>query len=139
MPIYRFELEARLRTQAAIARIKELVGPPRSFWTGFSFGAGDDATPPFIGKIEGDSFRVRRDIHYRNSFLPLVWGRISSVPMGTHISVTMFLHPTVVLCMAVWFCGVGVGAWSFLIALRSADDWAYMVPAVMLVFGYVLI
>src|SRR2546425_5398947 len=81
MPIYWFELEARLGTQAAIARIKELVGPPRSFWTGFSFGAGDDATPPFIGKIEGDSFRVRRDIHYRNSFLPLVWGRISSVPM----------------------------------------------------------
>ena len=139
MPIYRFELEARLGTQAAIARIKELVGPPRSFWTGFSFGAGDDATPPFIGKIEGDSFRVRRDIHYRNSFLPLVWGRISSVSMGTHISVTMFLHPIVALFMAVWFCGVGVGAWSFLHAPRSTDHWASIVPVCLLVFGVALV
>src|SRR5947199_9411015 len=92
MAIYRCELEARLGTQATIARSKELVWPPRSFWTGFSFGAGGDATPPFIGKIEGDSFRVRRDIHYRNSFLRLVWGRISSVHMGYHMRITLFCH-----------------------------------------------
>src|SRR2546425_2497227 len=138
MPIYWFELEARLGTQAAIARIKELVGPPRSFWTGFSFAAGDDATPPFIGKIEGDSFRVRRDIHYRNSFLPLVWGRISSVPMGTHISVTMFLHPIVALFMAVLFFGVGVGAWGFFHAPRTPVHLASIVPGFLLLFWVVL-
>src|SRR3989442_13363605 len=135
MPIYWFELEARLGTQAAIARIKELVGPPRSFWTGFSFGAGDDATPPFIGKIEGDSFRVRRDIHYRNSFLPLVWGRISSVPMGTHISVTMFLHPMVALFMAVWVFGLGGGGGGFFYGPRSRGHWGFTVSVCLLVFG----
>ena len=138
MPIYRFELEARLGTQAAIARLKELVGPPRSFWRGLWFG-GDDVTPPFIGKIEGDFFRIRRDIRYRNSFQPLVWGRISSVPMGTRISVTMFLHPIVALFVAVWFCGVGVGVWSFFHAPGSTNHWVSIVPVCLLVFGIALV
>src|SRR2546426_7910971 len=108
MPIYRFKIETGLTTQAAIARVKELVGPPRSFWGGvqYSFGLGD-AAPPFVGKVERDRFRVHRDIRYRNSFLPMVWGHITSGPTGSRVRVTVFMHPVVTGFMAVWFYGLG--------------------------------
>ena len=68
------------------------------------------ASPPFIGTVQDDSFRLRRDIRYRNSFLPLVWGRFISTPTGTRVSVTMFIHPLVALFMAFWLGMVGYGA-----------------------------
>ena len=141
MPFYRFKLEVRLTTQAAMARIKELVAPPRTFFAEIKrgFSSGGDASPPFIGKVEEDSFRVRRDIRYRNSFLPLVWGRINSVPMGTHISVTMYLHPIVAAFMLFWFFGVGAGALAFLNAPLGKDQWESFVPVGMLVFGVALV
>ena len=139
MPIYRFEIEAGLTKQATIARIKELVGPPRSFWRGAkSFGLGD-AAPPFVGKVEGDSFRVRRDIRYRNSFVPLVWGHITSVPMGSRVRVTMFIHPFIAAFMSVWFYGVGFGAVAFFKEPDAVHRWAALLPLGLLFFGVALV
>jgi hypothetical protein len=45
--------------------------------------------PPFIGSVQDHSFRIRRDIRYRNSFLPLVWGHIVPTPTGTRVIVTV--------------------------------------------------
>jgi len=134
MPIYRFKIEARLTSQATIARIKEMVGPRRSFLEQ-GFWAGGDARPPFIGKVEGDSFRVRRDIRYRNSFLPLIWGRITNQPMGTRVSVTMYIHPIVALFMLVWFSGVVAGVTAFSNPMHPL----LIVPVGLLVFGIALV
>lgn len=135
MPIYHFKIESHLTSQAAIARLKEMVGPPR-FFLGQGYLAGGEAGPPFIGKVEGDSFRVRRDIRYRNAFLPLIWGRITTGPMGTRVSVTMFMHPIMTLFMLVWFSGVGAGV------AAAFSDPVYpllFIPAGLLVFGVALV
>lgn len=142
MPIYQFEVQSHLTPRLAMERVKELVGPKRTFLGEFkrSFGAGEESGRPFIGSVEADSFRVRRDIRYRNSFLPLVWGHIGSIPMGSRLRVTMFLHPLVAVFMLVWFSGVGVGALAFFNSPpNSASHWAGLVPIGMLVFGVALV
>jgi hypothetical protein len=87
MPIYRFHVAEK---------------PPlwKSLFAGW--GSRDPGCLPFIGTVYEDSFRVRRDIRYRNSFLPMVWGRLESIPSGTRVFVTMFIHPLVALFMVFW-------------------------------------
>jgi len=133
MPIYHFEIETCLTSQAAIARIRDMVGPPRSFLQGVWTGGA--ASPPFIGKVERDSFRVRRDIRYRNSFQPLIWGRITNEPMETHVNVTMFIHPVVALFMLLWFSGIGSSVVTFSNPLHPM----LIVPAGLLIFGVALV
>lgn len=138
MPIYRFQVETRLAPSAAIARLKALTGPPRSFWSGYTFGP-DDSFPPFIGKVAEKSFRLRRDIHYRNSFLPLIWGRATVLPDGSRIRVTMFLHPFMTIFMALWLYGIGTLVVEFLSNPPPTHRWAAVGPASLLVFGIALV
>jgi hypothetical protein len=65
--------------------------------------------PPFIGSVQDYSFRIRRDIRYRNSFLPLVWGHIVPTPTGAGVIVTMFMHPFTLAFMLFWLGIVGRG------------------------------
>ena len=96
----------------------------------------------FIGTANGDRFRFRRDIRYRNSFLPVVLGRVTTVPTGVRVDVIMFLHPIVAVFMLVWFSGVGyaVGltAWTLLRTPRDAPI-GFLVAMAILVFGVVLV
>ena len=102
MPFYRCELAANLTAESAMARIRAMITPRPSPWNGFQRSFTIPIFP-FIGTVEGDRFRVRRDIRYRNSFLPIVLGRVRTVPTGVRVGVTMFLHPTVAVFMLVWF------------------------------------
>jgi hypothetical protein len=88
------------------------VGDKPPFWKSLStaWWSRDPTSPPLIGIVDDDSFRVRRDIRYRNSFLPLVWGRFVSTPTGTRVNVIMFMHPLVALFMVFWLGTAGYGA-----------------------------
>jgi hypothetical protein len=57
---------------------------------------------PFVGYVKEDSFRLQRNIRYRNSFLPLIRGRIVPTETGTQVQVTMFMHPVAVIFMVFW-------------------------------------
>src|SRR3954469_9565673 len=52
---------------------------------------------PYEGTIHGKEFEIRRDIHYRNSFLPTIKGSISSDLTGTLISIKMQLSAFVIV------------------------------------------
>ena len=144
MPFYRRELTTNLPAESAIARIKAAVGPAPSGRRMFRRSVGQDvlASPPFVGTVEGDRFRVRRDITYRNSFLPVVSGRVVNVPSGVRVSVTMYLQPAIAVFMLVWFCGVGaatvVAIPRLLIPCGHVQLELFILPA-MLVFAVVLV
>jgi hypothetical protein len=96
MPFYRFHLDTPLSESAACERIQELIRPRRTFreWIAFNITREDNTVgPPFLGKVGFRTFRLRRDIRYRNSFLPMVWGSIVPSRVGSRISVNMFMHP----------------------------------------------
>ena len=52
-----------------------------------------------------------RNIDHRNSFLPLVRGRIDQGPGGSRISVILYIHPSVAIFMLGWLILVGRTAW----------------------------
>jgi hypothetical protein len=112
MPIYRFHMDIDAPRQTAAERLRAVVGDKPPFWKSLSTGwcSRDPAGPPFIGIVGDDSFRVTRQIRYRNSFLPLVWGRFISTPTGTRVNVIMFIHPLVALFMVFSLGTVGHGA-----------------------------
>ncbi len=55
---------------------------------------------PYQGKLDSDRFEIRRIIHYKNSFLPVVRGKICAEQDGSTIRITMMPHAIIVALMA---------------------------------------
>src|SRR5438552_3137022 len=141
MPFYRFHLDTALPESAAFERVQEVTRPRRTFRESIAAAFRRDvaAGPPFLGTVGRSSFRLRRDIRYRNSFLPLVWGRIVPSPGGSRINVTMFLHPLVALFMIFWFSGLGYAVVQLWVHRKEAVPFAVLIPAAMILFGVALV
>lgn len=117
-------------------RIHRLVRETPTFWSSVKeqFGSRPDNSPPFIGTVEGSAFHIRRDIRYRNSFLPRVHGQVAASRLGTRIDITMSLHPLVTIFMLFWLGGVGLGGF----AAAHANPKDALVPMGMFAFGIAL-
>jgi hypothetical protein len=109
MPFYRFEIEVNAPPPVVVERLRTIVRAKLSFRESlrqsFPFNRAEGA--PFIGSVQDDSFKMKRNIRYRNSFLPMIRGTISSYGVGTRVSMTMFLHPAVAIFMIFWLSMVG--------------------------------
>jgi hypothetical protein len=106
-----------------------------------------NGTGGFTGTAEGGHFYLRRDINYRNSFLPRLQGTIETDRQtgGSRIAVRMELQKPVRIFMGVWLlCVGGFGIPLAIAALTHRlqppqNDWMGVVmPSFMLVFGLVL-
>lgn len=139
MPIYRFQIESSLPAENILWKIRALVRESPRFVQSINEAFGDRPKdcPPFIGKVEGNVFRIRRDIHYRNSFLPLVRGSVTPSSNGTKVSISMHLHPFVALFMLFWLGGVGSGMIAA-VTSQSGNIGAALFPGGMFAFGIVL-
>jgi hypothetical protein len=102
-----------------------------------SFGKRSEESSPFIGSMDETTFHMRRDIHYRNSFLPQVHGSVKSLPTGARVLVTMYLHPVVAVFMLFWLGAVGVGAVA-VIASQSGGAQPVLILTGMFMFGIAL-
>jgi hypothetical protein len=130
MPIYRFQIDVNAPPQVVAERLKSIVGEEPGFWGSMAWRSRGSTDSSFVGTVEDDSFRIRRDIRYRNSFLPLIWGRITLTGTGSRIYVTMFLHPLVALFMVFWLVMAG----NFALNLQPPS----LVAVGMFIFGVVL-
>jgi hypothetical protein len=114
MAIYRFHVDINVPPHIAVERLRAIVLNEKerpSFWEAFrmAWRSPDLMSPPFVGTVQEDSFRIRRDIRHRNSFLPVVCGRLVPTPTGTRVWVTMFIHPLVLVFMLFWLGMIGGG------------------------------
>lgn len=57
---------------------------------------------PFKGTILENKFKIQRLSRYRNSWIPIIEGTISSKSYGTNIKVKMTAHPIVQIFMTIW-------------------------------------
>ena len=143
MPFYRFHLDTPLSESAASERIQKFTRPHRAFreWVAFNIKnitrEDNTAGPPFLGTV-GRTFRLRRDIRYRNSFLPLIRGRIVPSARGSRVNVTMFVHRLLALFMIFWFSGLGYGVVQLWVHRKQAVPFAVLIPAAMILFGLAL-
>jgi hypothetical protein len=83
-----------------------------------------DVDTPFVGTTSSDRFAIQRVVRNRNSFNPMLFGRLEPGPDGTRIKVVMTLHPASWIFLALWsvvigYCAVAypAGRWSTLSAI----------------------
>jgi len=109
MPYYHFVINAHAPHQVVTERLRSVHKTPREL-AALPEPSRRELVTPFVGYVKEDSFSLKRNIRYRNSFLPLIRGRIVSTETGTQVKVTMFMHPVVAVFMAFWLWFVGSGA-----------------------------
>jgi len=95
---------------------------------------------PFNGTIQGQKFTISRNIKYRNSFLPIIKGKITPYQAGSIVDITMSIHPFVIIFTTIWLSIVGMGALSFVLVMISSGKFmiAGLIPMAMLIFGCLL-
>lgn len=133
MPFYRFHIDVDVPPQVVVERLRSIVRDRPTWRESFRRMRpfGNQVTAPFIGSVFDESFKLRRDILYRNSFLPMIWGHIMPNGVGARVSVTMFIHPLVAVFMIFWLGVVAFGA-------VSARGTSSLIPLGMLIFGIAL-
>lgn len=70
----------------------------------------------FIGEIDPYDFKIIRNIHYRNSFLPVIRGAIKKGEGAYLVALKMQLHPLTYVFLIIWFVFAG---FAFLIGILS--------------------
>ena len=96
----------------------------------------------FHGTITDNTFRLQRNIHYHNSFLPVIRGRVDPTEIGSEIRLEMGLHPLVIAFLAVWFAFVVLACLATLFGTIAGDSpfplLGRLLPWGMLLFGILL-
>ena len=99
---------------------------------------------PYIGKIYNDSFEIKRAINYRNSFLPIIKGRIENHITGSKIHVKMGLVEIVKIFMTFWFGAVLLACAAVTYSVINSDingehGFFIFIPFVMLIGGILMV
>jgi hypothetical protein len=63
---------------------------------------------PYLGTLDGYKFEIRRIIHYRNSFLPIIKGEIRPDAGGSSIEITMHPHLVAIVLLIGLLAGAGL-------------------------------
>ena len=142
LPYEKLTIKTKLRPEEVLQNLNNVVEPRKHFR-----GWKKTSEKSYEGNVEGLSFNLFRIIYYRNSFLPVIKGKIESDIGGSSIQISMHPHILVILFMVIWMAGAG---WMFFSSFsfeifkndpRGFDfipDFLYS-PFSMILFAYALI
>jgi hypothetical protein len=134
LPFEKFVIESALSKEETIIELMKNIEAEKTIrlWN-------KKSTKEFEGHISGNEFEIKRIINYRNSFLPVINGRIETFGDKARLTIDMRVQIFVIIFMTIWFSFVGL---SFLAELFSDTDEfsidSILFPGGMLLFGYVL-
>jgi hypothetical protein len=135
LPYDSFVIQTADPLPKVVARLQaQVAAPPLFKWQ----VQGD---PAYFGRVGETEFKIFPRIGYRNSFVPIVCGKLVDEKAGAVAYVRMRLHLSVVIFMAVWIAFVGsifIGLAVPTIIERQSPIAILIVPAALLVFGTVL-
>ena len=136
LPYQRLIFESPLSKEEVVRRLTLEVATRQFGWRW-----SDERTETFEGTVSEESFQINRIIRYRNSFLPVIQGRISPHARGVQIAVTMRLHVAVLIFSIVWLSFVGFGVTAFVsefLETRRVEVGA-LIPIGMMIFFYLMV
>jgi hypothetical protein len=119
LPFHRFEITSPLRREEVLAAISSRLEERKWFAVRMPGAQNDER---FEGAVTADSFNITRIMGYRNSFAPVIDGKVHEAGRFSRIVITMQLH-IVVLIFMVMFAVIAGAA----LAISSA------LPGVMMV------
>jgi hypothetical protein len=135
IPFDSISLRTKLKAEEVQKRLNLNVST-----TGF-FESDKDYGKPFKGRIEGNTFVIKRKMISRNSFRPVLSGMIEDTLIETVIHVKMRLTIYAMVFMIVWLGIMGfiTGAFSFVpFSGHGSVDFFAFLPWVILVFVYLI-
>jgi hypothetical protein len=143
LPVENYVLTTKLSQQEVHNRIAANIEPREGI--GLSLVPRNNSKP-YEGKIYNNQFSINRIIHYKNAFLPMIKGSISTYLGQTQIAITMKPYTVVLVLIYVWMGFVGLACIGSLIAIvingKRLFEGEYAafgyIPFVMLVFGAAL-
>jgi len=97
-------IKTRMTPEEAEEVLRRFVRPKGSFLHDLK-GPGewsDHAGRPFIGRVSENRFKFHRFITGRDSFLPIISGRITPVEGGAELRGAMRLHLSVAIFVIAW-------------------------------------
>lgn len=119
------------KTKAEIIQIlKENISEKRSIF----YSSYDEF---FNGKVFDDSFKIQKNISYRNSFLPIIIGTIKETENGSEISLKMRANRFVAGIMIFWFSIVIL--FCLITPFLKIEFPFCLIPYLMLIFGILLV
>ncbi|MCB0083471.1 MAG: hypothetical protein KDE47_21165 [Caldilineaceae bacterium] len=142
LPYERIVIETALSPEQVQQELTEVIEPRRNRMTWRGVAHDHKA---YEGAFDHNGFTVSRIIHYRNSFLPQLTGKIERTATGSTITITMQPHTFVLVFMLAWF---GFVIMFFLMVLLATfngglegntDRLGFLMPIGMLIFGYLLV
>ena len=105
LPLEDYTLTSKLSLDEIRTRISDNLESKKNFKFPFF---NRNTSKPYEGILSGDTFTINRIINYRNSFLPVITGNISTYLGGTQIHLKMRLAYGVAIFMLVWLGAVGI-------------------------------
>lgn len=143
LPFDNFKLLTKLSATEVQQRIESITEPKK----GFSFSFSGNRNKPYEGNLLDRSFEISRIINYRNSFLPVIKGHISTCLGKTEVSIKMRPVFFVLIFMSFWLGVVGMACLGFTIAailhfrqlLEQGFSPGALIPFGMFAFGYALL
>jgi hypothetical protein len=143
LPYERCVFTTHLSQQEVLKRIDDNIQVRPNFRFSFS---PPRYSKPYSGYIRANFFEMTRNISYRNSFLPLITGTVSTESGQTQVTIIMkpVLFVTIFMCIWLGFAGlvsliVTLGALTELNrSVHTAFDPAMLIPYGMFAFGYLL-
>jgi len=144
VPYEKYVLITRLSPQEIHYRLDQIVDTSKHFNTIFSMARREKL---YHGELSESNFKIVRKIGYRNSFLPVIQGRVSSSAQQTRIDIQMRLHMAVLIFIIVWLGVVGLVCIATMPTLMKQlfqaagekFDPKLLLPFGMLIFGYLLV
>ena len=134
LPRENITYKTKLNEDEVIKRLLNFIEPEKTF----SFGIiSSGSIKSYEGQINGQTFKIKRIIGYRNSFLPIINGIIEKDYDGeTTIKVKMRLQIFIIVFLFIWCGGAGLIGIAF---LTQAFDGSEFNPAILIPFGMLIL
>lgn len=139
LPVEKYILETSLPVEEIKRRLLDNIAPKRRR---FSI-VRKDSYKPYEGEMLDNTFTINRIIDYRNSFLPIIKGHISTFVDKTQIEIQMRPITLVLVFMCGWLGIVGIACLGIILAgllqirqiLHDGCSPMFLIPFVMFLFG----
>lgn len=144
LPYENYILVSSLDNDEIKSRLQENIN--LKYYTAFQKTKNNTSEKPYEGNIIENKFSINRVIEYRNSFLPLITGEITSKLTGSEIHIKMQLHKFTRIFISLWLGFVSLICVIMIIVLIvtfskiSSQEFkpASLIPFGMLAFGFLL-
>ena len=134
-PYESYKLITKLTPDAIRLRLQENIEPQKLFRLNF---ISNSSTKFFEGAVNYNKFRIQRIIGGRNSFLPIIEGKILNIAIDTEILITMRMA---IYTYTIWLIVTGVLLFAFVLLIKSMSsknqfNSGIIILSAMIIFNY---